>query len=248
MKKFIAGAVSALVLSGHGAIAAGTVEGWYGGLMAGVSYTPSITTNVISPFSFPLPVIVPATIDYSVGGGGGIQLGYRWKYFRGEAELVGNYNAVNKLTIPGLIINKKSNRIPQTLAIKGDSFLGAGFINGYFDLNSNQEVGGWSPYVGLGIGYARVSTTVTYWVATGGSVYADTKLYNAIQETSTHPAGQVIIGISYALDSYTSIALDGRYITTASSNKNNNNSNNKYDAGMINILFNASFDGIINGK
>ncbi len=250
MKKFVLSTLSALIIFSSSAKAIETVfvQGWYGGLMAGISYTPSIKTNANNPF--PPPLIVPGTVDYSVGGGGALQIGYRCNHYRLEGELLGNYNEIRTLSSPGVAnfpIKKKSNRLTQDLALTGESILGAGFINGYYDFNSQQGIGDWSPYIGLGIGYAQVATDVTYWVDATGSGYADTRLtIKGLDQTSTHPVGQVIIGISYALDSYTTLAFDGRYIVSANSNSNNNNANNKYEAGMINILFNVSFDAIFN--
>lgn len=248
MKKLLCTTLSLAACLSSPAQASGMVQGIYGGLMGTVSSASSTQENVFSPL--PMSALVPGTVKYSIGGGGGLQLGYRYNHFRFEAQLLGNYNGINTLTLPGLTINKKSQKLAQSIAVSGDAIMGAGFLNAYFDVNSNQDIGDFSPYVGIGVGYTRVSTTVNYWRDTNGDSIADTKGITALSQTSSSAAGQAILGISYALDSYTTIALDGRYIAAASSNKNKNsasgNKSDNFGAGMLNFIFNVSFDGSAN--
>ena len=245
MNKVLFSALSLATCITTPAQAAGMVQGLYAGLMGSVSSTSSTQTNVFGPR--PVPFVVPGEVSYSIGGGGAFQLGYRYDHYRLEGELLGNYNGVKKLDLPGLVIKKRSDNLQQNIAVGGESILFAGFINAIFDASSAQSAGEYSPYIGLGIGFTSVSSNVSYWVDSTGDGKADVRAGTALDQSSSGLAGQAILGISYALDAYTTIGVDARYIAGASSNKNNgdttttNNNNSRYGVGMINFMFNVSF-------
>ncbi|MCC5791519.1 MAG: outer membrane beta-barrel protein [Legionellaceae bacterium] len=232
MKKFACVSLSLFCLASSNTQASDMVNGWYAGLTGIISRTPSTNFNV---FSADNTLSAPGRINYSIGGGLAGQLGYRCNHWRVEVEALGNYNEINELRIGDLIIKKKTKNMFEGTTLRGRTIAGAGLINGIFDFNSAQSIGDVSPYVGLGIGYVHLSSQIRFFED-------DIEIGNALNTTDNHVIGQGILGISYALDNYTMIGIDFRYL---SSNKQKN-SDDRYQLQTINLLFNVAFDDASN--
>lgn len=174
--------------------------------MLGASYTPTVDFNIIDPLTL---APLPATLVRSVMGDIGGQFGYRIKHWRAEAELFYNYNPWHSLTIDGVALHSKStNALNPGLSMLGQTNTVALMANGFYDFYSEGE-SSFSPYLGVGLGYAAMNNFSKFY-------YKQTYLAGAdLSETTRTPALQGIIGIGYFLDDYTRAGLDYRYFTTS---------------------------------
>lgn len=227
MKTIVKPSLAALCLAVSLPAFSTIAPGFYGGLSGFVNYTPNLNFNV---YDTSLTTIIPGKITYSVGGGVAGQLGYRCEHFRGELEILGNYNKINKLQAGGITLKKDATN-STNFYVSGQTVSGAGFINGFFDFNSDQQPGQWSPFIGLGIGAARVNTTIKLF-------NAGTQISKIADVSSTRLAGQGIIGIGYALDNATIIGMNGRYMGT----QKKNNELDNYSVGSLHFFFSTAFD------
>lgn len=227
-----------LLLVQINAYALNPVQGWYAGLILGVSHqSGSTATFVTSSTRIPTGT---GTLSYSTMGDVGGQLGYRCNHFRAEGELFYNNNPMNILNINKVEIN--SSTTANRLTMQGASNMGAFMVNGYYDLFTPDQ-DGYSvvvPYVGIGAGYAYIQKNITFFF--NQSELPDDQL----TKTQTSPAAQAIIGVSYFMDDFTTFALDFRAFSTVSSsntgNRNLNTFNTKTEIFSVNLLFNGAFD------
>ncbi|ARG97130.1 outer membrane protein [Legionella micdadei] len=262
MKRSSQFALTSLFLA-NSVFAATPSEGWYWGLMGGLSYTPSIDITGPNPVPFiainnqinpnPTPVVtngvntyvtglsnyyfpgftsMNGSLQYGVGGDFGIQLGYRICNFRAEGELLFNYAPLSMVKIGGVSI-KKHVTLTDPLRLSGQSVVGAGLINGYYDFYDEENDPTWVPYLGLGIGYAYVRNTITFTVP-----YLFKNLYSVtVKGNESAPIGQAILGISYFASDDLSIGLDYRYITT----RTISSINSRIQTNTLNLNFNYYF-------
>ena len=242
------------------------VPGSYAGVFLGPTYTPNITftINQIAPVqvipSLPLSIQnlngTQGTLQYSVLGGIGGNIGYRFcDRFRIEIEALYNNNPYTELTFGDYQI--KSNSKSTTLHISGDTNLGAGLINFYFDAltPSRDNYGGVFPYVGLGVGYAYVQNSLQFKYNTPAYLAENpaptqTNFETKFTRTYATYAGQAILGIGYFLDDFVWISADIRYFSTKQatikkqSNVTLNYASFEQQAKLLSFMvsFNGAFD------
>lgn len=275
MKRSSQFALTSLFLA-NSVFAATPSEGWYWGLMGGLSYTPSIDISGPNPLPFlqinqiinpnPVPVTSNSTfvsyvtglpivnrahpslsyatvssaftptmngsLEYKVGGNFGTQLGYRICNFRAEGELVFNYAPLSQVKIGGVSI-KRHVTLTNPIRLSGQSVVGAGLINGYYDFYDEENDPTWVPYLGLGIGYAYVRNSVTFSLP---YLYINSFSLN-VKGNESAPIGQAILGISYYASDDLSIGLDYRYITT----RTISSINSRIQTNTLNLNFNYYF-------
>jgi len=233
MSKYCKLGMASLLLASSVASAYQPAQGWYAGLMAGVSYAPSTSFNIPDPFvlAFPEFTSIPANLSYNTLANGGVQLGYRCDKFRIEGELNYNSNSYNRLRIGYFTIGSSNN--VQGLNLSGRTNMFSGFINGYFDMYDEENLDvTWVPYVGLGVGYARLQSTVDFYIH-------NTQLNFLTMKNSTNaPIGQAILGINYFFSDRMSVGTDLRYMST----RTIRGLDSRFTLGTWNFLFNYSFD------
>ncbi|KTD06850.1 outer membrane protein [Legionella jamestowniensis] len=253
MKNRFSFGLAGLVMASNCAFSATPSEGWYAGLMGTLSYTPSLdftlSTSSFNALNSALifignpPLLSPAgEIDYSVGGGGGGQLGYRYCGFRFEGQLLFNYSPYDTLKVGGYSIGKNQNTaLPfpfSALSMSGSTSLGAALFNVYYDFYSDDwDDISWVPYVGLGIGYGYIQNKLELDFNTTPGLANPVIVKVDFKENTSTPVGQAIIGISYLFNDNFSMGLDYRYVTT----KEINGFNERYSLHTLNLNFNYWF-------
>ncbi len=188
-------------------------SGWYGGLILGASYAPTINYNYAGSLSgFPRDI----KLKYSVFGDVALSAGYRMERYRVEGELLFNGNTYKELQFGNFKIQSTSGEssttspagMVQGLKMKGQTYTGALMINGFYDFFTPGAPTYWVPYVGAGVGYAYVSNGIKFYL---------NNLEIPGSDLATHantPAIQGIVGINYFLDDFFAFGLDARYFTT----------------------------------
>ncbi len=131
---------------------------------------------------------------------GGFRLAYGIAYPVGDnkvrAELEYGYNGKVKLSDS---ITEGANTLSGNSETKSQSVM----INGYFDFNT---VTAWTPYIGAGIGYARLKNTIGVNANIGGESYS-----GSISKSGNNFAWNMGAGISYAVNRDVDIDLSYRY-------------------------------------
>ncbi len=223
-----------LLLASSSLFAVEPAIGWYGGLFVGPSLTPSRDVTVIIPS--PYTSIVTPSLSYGLLVNGGGQLGYRCNKFRFEGELLYNINNINKITEEAII---GPYTISTSENLSGETWLIGGLFNVYYEFyDIDNSATRWVPYLGLGVGYAQINSSLNY---TLNGIHANYR----ISQISNEPIAQGILGINYFLSDMTSLGTDFRYYTTSITNNDSNGSNNfnsRYSAYSMNLVFNYTFD------
>lgn len=228
MNRFCQISFVGLLLISCSSFAIQPTEDWYGGLTGFLSVTPRLHD---------IPMVDPrtgargtGTISFdAVGGGPAGELGYRCENFRGEAELLYNINGVKNATVNGFLIQKKDNKTSSGFTVSGETTFAAAFINGYYDFFEEEGELNYVPYLGAGIGYARVVDSLRHY---NNNVH--------ILESSSHhnaAIAQGIIGVGYFIDMNTSLNLDYRYMTTQTINV----LGHRAKASTLNLTLNYAF-------
>src|SRR5580704_9615639 len=156
--------VSNLIISSTTFAIGNPVQGFYGGLLAGISHGPTSNQLAITPH-------IIGTVSYSqVGAGGGGVLGYKLANFRAEAELIYNRISTGPLRVNTAINGnsysctlQNSNILTPTgtcppgveasaLGYQGSSAVTYGFFNLYYDIFTPYSHTNLIPYIGVGIG------------------------------------------------------------------------------------------------
>ena len=223
---------AATLCAASSSFAVNPVMGWYGGLMLGPSYTPKQNFTFKSPLTG-LPT--NGSVSHSVMGDIAGQIGYRCNHYRFEGELLLNYNPIGSLTFGNFTIDKTKNS-STGLGLKGQTVTGALLANAFYDFYS--ESSSFSPYLGLGVGYATSRTKTKFY-------YANTLISNStVSNNANSAAAQLIVGLNYFMDDYTTIGLDYRYFTTATiqHNKANSQNSSRNQINSINIILSGAFD------
>ena len=221
--------LTGLLLASSGAMAVEPAFGWYTGFMLGLSWAPAINFSLANPAPPPL-IFRKNQVAYGLGGNAGFQFGYRCYRFRYEGELMANYNKINKLSLHGVTLKTKRT---AGVNIRGYTDFPAALFNLYYefyDLEYSDTT--WAPYIGLGIGYARVRTAISY--------FANNVKYAHNISDSTTPIGQAIFGVNYFLSSDMSLGTDLRYMLT----RNHSVFDQRFAVVTWNLVFNYSFDDI----
>lgn len=226
MKSILTASLSALLLLSGPAQALDPVPGLYAGIFVGGTMTPPATLHFIHPLT-----LGPTSgkLNYSYYGDIGGELGYRYNQFRMESELLFNQSPFRKFTIGDFqVTNSKSSGI----RFSGFTRTAALMINGIFDAYSIFDQTCYVPYVGIGIGYARVQNSVKLF--NNNVVIPGTSLSNH----QNGGAAQFILGLNYFMDDFTTIGLDYRYFTAKQALPIT--TRNTFNA--INLSFTGSFD------
>lgn len=218
---------AALIMISGSAQALNPVQGFYAGIFLGGSWSPNLNLNLDHPLTF---ASTPVSLKYKVLGDAGGELGYRMDQFRIESELLYNYAPYQSLTIAGYtILSPKKN---TGLRMKGSTSTGAILLNGYYDAYFLWEQSNWVPYVGAGIGYAYVQNSLNFY-------YNDVQISGAkISDHANTPIGQVIAGVNFFMDDFTTFSLDARYFSTKKIDPFNTN----VQSVSLNLSFNGAFD------
>jgi opacity protein-like surface antigen len=232
------------------------------GLYAGVIVGGSSENSISAPFVRPLAEIIAKrdsrigqkvkslieertkkityTLDYTLLGLVGGQLGYRWNRFRLEGELFYNAAPYNNLIFDNgnrqINIGSSSN---ENNYIAGNTFTLSGLLNVYVDLLPSVVFdSSISPFVGIGGGFASVQNNLDIFL-NGDEI---TKFNLATTQYSS--AGQVIVGVHYFLDEVSNVGLDYRYFSTGNLKTQypDNVESYRVKISSINITYNGSFN------
>ncbi len=256
-------ALACLLLANYSAFAATPSDGWYWGLLGGITFTPSIsgrTAIAASPLGV-LPItgatplsftFIPTmgTIRYGVGGDGGGHLGYRICNFRVEGELLFNYSPISSVNSDGIRIERHVT-LGNELQVRGQTVLGAFLFNGYYDFYDDEYDTTWVPYLGLGIGYAGSRTSLDFAVpqnfALIGTLRPIRNFTFNTRNSRSGPVAQGIIGISYYYSDDLSFGLDYRFTSIITTNRSGNSGGSRSSSGRVqlnalNLNFRYSFD------
>ena len=163
---------------------------------------------------------IPGTLKYSVLGGVGVDFGYRiCSDYRLEGEIFYNNNPFSELTIGNYTIDSSSSS--TTIHIGGDTNTAALLFNFLYDIpiQSKDGYAALRPYIGGGLGYAYIFSTLEFHYGKNTAEQAQSAepatLYeSSIKQTRSAFAVQGIIGISYFIDDFCWLSLDGRVLTT----------------------------------
>lgn len=255
--------LAALMLAHSSAHAVTPLEGWYGGFMVGGSFIPKIEFIVANnPFTLSNPIIpgpyypnidrvLNNQVTYHVGMDGGGQVGYRYCNFRFEGQLLYSWNPVGSLNINGNVFKRYQRQtglnlinnpsyLPYYPSISGNTNLGAGIFNVFYDFYNEDDDPSFIPYLGLGIGYGQTINRLSY------SYPHDINTINPFSEVQYSwtyklnkgtPVGQAILGAAYYYSDDVSYAIDYRYLTARTIRLINSRIQNH----SINFVFNYSF-------
>lgn len=235
----------ALLLANSSIHALNPVQGWYGGILLGLNYTPS--TNFIFPSTFVPPTDLPSNIilptdsygELTYGHMGQLagQLGYRCGKYRIEGQLGYNNSPYKTLKVNDFTLIGSTTTTNLNYTSKGATNTASFMVNGYFDLLPTDPDSSFAPLIGIGLGYASTQNQIelTYWTSSGVEVSPNIN----IKETTNSPAGQVMIGGSVFLDDFTAFSLDLRYFTTQ---KKSETTDARVQVASINLTFNGAFD------
>jgi hypothetical protein len=210
------------------------IPGLYGGVNIAPSWASS--TDVLNG---------SYTVDkltYTMMGGIGGQLGYRWQNLRLEGELFYNASPYNSITYnspdAGGYTKLYANN-DQTNYISGETNILTTMLNIYYDF-LNWGIGPMqiTPYVGAGGGYA--------WVQNDLNVFLDgTQTYtNQYYPNNSGLAGQLIAGLLFFIDESSYFGLDYRYFTTVNEHQQLGQVTSSFQNQLmsINLSFNGSFN------
>lgn len=237
--------IAGLILASGVAFAAEPEQGWYVGLLGNVNYAPNVKFTFTNPFT---SVRTQGNLKYGIGGGGGLQLGYRCGYFRYEGELIYETNGYDTISanppfarlaaIQTDIRKKRKSRNPL-LSLDGKTSLFGGLVNAYYEFYEDGTAPDWVPYVGLGIGYAAIQNSLHIY-CTNPALGCNTTSINTKRNSANDSSvlAQAIAGINYMFSETTSLGTDLRYMTT----KKIEPYEHRYSNGSLNFVLNYSFD------
>jgi outer membrane protein OmpA-like peptidoglycan-associated protein len=164
----------AALMAGAGGVANAT-EGWYG--RADVGYSTNGDIELTTPGQ-------NIQRDLDNNWMQGVGLGYAFDNgFRLEGEISHRFNEFD----------------PETAVNSGDAHVWAGMLNGYYDFARGSA---FQPYVGLGVGAARIDLG-----------YTDHPSFTSIDDTDTALAYQGMAGVAVGLSDQLSLDIGYRYFT-----------------------------------
>lgn len=215
------------------------IQGWYGGLIIGGNFTPSLNYTTALPVTPRTPdgTTRKAQLTYSnlidVGG----QIGYRIDNLRLEGEFLYNNSPYNGLTVGNLFFNNPSYTT-SGLQFEGSTNTYALMFNGYIDFYSLIEADNIVPYAGLGIGAAQIQNVFQFNYNGSPIQRTESTINNIVME------GQIMGGISYFLDDFTAFSIDFRYLTGTNATVAGYLTTATFRPQIytINLLFNGSFN------
>jgi hypothetical protein len=225
MKHYIKGA--ALLSLAANLYAANPVQGWYVGIMGGLSYMPKDSFSFFYPNFNVNTVTIPtytafpeSQLRYRMMGAAGGQVGYRYECFRFELQPIWNSNTYSSIHYNGIDFEPTAT---PGLTFKGRTNIMAGFVNALYELHTPSGDDNWGAYIGLGVGYASIQNRIAFY-------YLNNEIDSSFTST-THSSviGQGIVGLEYFLDDFTSIGMDLRFWSTGSQ------SSNTFPAGSVHV-------------
>lgn len=242
-KAFLACLLSILCITPTPSFAIKPVSNKYAGVFLGPTYTPNISFNfnpnnvnintIATFFNVSVSEIqslfanktlpnrnIPGTLKYSLLGGVGVDFGYRiCSDYRLEGEIFYNNNPFSELTIGNYTIDSSSSS--TTIHIGGDTNTAALLFNFLYDIpiQSKDGYAALRPYIGGGLGYAYIFSTLEFHYGENTAEQAQgaepaTLYESSLKQTRSAFAVQGIIGISYFIDDFCWLSLDGRVLTT----------------------------------
>lgn len=235
--------------------------GLYGGALIGITWSSPISDPLIIPFiqielengGIIAQLIQQLILKYRSNLGGrdfelnysafgqiGAQIGYRFKNMRLEGQFFYNTSPYKNLKINGPLVDFDiSGNGDQNLYITGETNTAAGMVNVYYDfIDLPFKLMDITPFVGIGGGYANVSNNLTLYAA--GKPLNN----NPIAPNGSHFAGQLMTGLLYFIDEFSTIGLDYRYFTTASQTVSiaAGNTSFRNQIQSVNLTYNGSFN------
>jgi len=153
----------------------------YFGIQVGPTFLSDADTSITG--------FVPATFSFKTGLGASLALGTTVGNFRYEGELAYRKNNLDKWSDS-----------TGTISLSGDISSLSMMINGYYDIKTSSS---FTPYLGVGIGYSRVSADASY----GG--------IKLIDDNDQVLAYQFMAGVGIPINATTTFDLNYRYFATA---------------------------------
>lgn len=240
MKQIPKFAAASLLLASYSGFAATPADGWYAGLLGGVSYTPTVSVRAPNPhpFLFLQATNNPVIGNNRIGLPPRILPNFLFPGFFAHPFLPGRlthgpggdfagqlgYRICNFRLEAELLFNfipLSHLKIAGTtigrhvtginpIRLSGQNNFGTAFANAYYDFYDEENDPTWVPYIGLGVGYSYIRDTFTLTVP---FLFARRFSYTARGSKST-PMGQGIIGLSYYCSDNLAFGLDYRYLAT----------------------------------
>jgi len=177
MRKLAGALLAGTILGGASASVAAETHGWYAGAQVGVTR--------LEDAGFSGAGFAPVTAEFDTGYGLLGQVGYGFGAFRLEGELGWRSNGVDNV---------------GGLGGSGDLTAATLMANAYYDIQTGSP---FTPYLGVGLGGARVSADQ---IGAAGVQLVD--------DTDTVFAYQGIVGASYEVDRNLLLKADYRYLRT----------------------------------
>lgn len=246
MKQLIQLGLLSNLLINSTAFAVNPEQGFYLGLLGEMSSGPA--NHEIAFIEPPDPTIWVGKVDNSrIGGGGGAMLGYRYHQFRVEGEFLYNWNGsgsvdIGDCTLQSPIVQTPTGICPQdhfqanNLGFNGSVATMYGLANVFWDfINYDSDNTSVFPYVGLGIGYARLTSRGNFI----RNYYTLDVTSRGSSRTFTSGAAQGILGLGLFMDDFTWAGMDYRYLTT---NTLKDYGNKRYAINSLNFTVSLSFD------
>ena len=152
------------------AFALNPIQGFYGGGLATISSGPATYNLSFIRDGMDFQSIVN---NSRIGGGGGLALGYRLRNFRVEGEFLYNYQSAGTLSVGSCTLHRPGLLTPtgtcpeaslhqDELGFDGSNTALYGMFNAYFDFYTQDSESSIVPFLGLGIGMARVKHSVNF--------------------------------------------------------------------------------------
>lgn len=216
------------------------IQGWYGGVRAGVSYQPDLKVSYTYKELSSQLSIKNETLSYSVLGGVGGQVGYRINDFRFELEGSYNTNPYKTLTIEltdGTSYGITSSTSTTGFSIKGNNDTYNLMLNAYYDIfnlfsSESEMAAAFVPYVGLGIGGS--------YNVNGIALNYDQSQLDYIKYSNKGAAAQALIGLNYFLDDFSTVGINAQYFSNL---YKNTYTNTRGQIASVNLTFNGAFYG-----
>lgn len=246
MKQLIKLGLISNLLIGSSAFAVNPEQGFYLGLLGEMSSGPS--NHEIAFIEPPDPTIWIGRVQNSrIAGGGGAMLGYRYNQFRVEGEFLYNWNGSGEVdiadcTLLSPIVKTPTGICPQdhfqanNLGFNGSVAAMYGMANVYWDfINYESNNSSVFPYVGLGVGYAQVTSRGNFV----RNYYAVNSYSHGTSSTFSTTAAQGILGVGLFMDDFTWAGMDYRYLST---NTLKDFGDKRYVINTLNFTVSLSFD------
>lgn len=234
------------------------VEGFYGGLLAGISHGPGsngVTFVEQSILDRTVFNVYTGKVTYSsAGAGGGAVLGYKLNHFRLEGEILYNRFSTGPLLVNDCSLQNIDIDTPtgicnadfqaKKLGYSGSSAATYGLVNLYVDFFTPHSETNLVPYLGLGIGKVQIrdfSSFVNTTVNPQFTYQLGDMVSHGSNITVTTNAVQGILGVSYFMDDFTWAGMDLRYTTTNALSQVSDSTSARKKYALTALMFNINF-------